>query len=421
MRLTSPVSGLLLGLLAFVAASEVAAHGERNQEPFLRMRTAHFYDVAWSTGKVNVNEDVVIEGKFRLFEDWPANLPEPEVAFLGNGTPGPVFVRTESWLNGQPAIQSVPLKIDRDYAFKTVLKGRIPGDHHVHPMVNVEGAGPLMGPGSWVQVAGRANDFVLPLTTLDGTKIDNLETWGVSSVVGWHSVWIVIAILWLAWWTRRPLLIPRLVAIDEGREKLLISRADLAAGAVLIVLTVSVVVIGFIWAENTYPRTIPLQGGRAVVKPLPRSDAPVEVIVERATYDVPGRSMQIRASVTNQGGRPIQFGEFATSGLRFVNRELPAAMAMVSPTYPKDLLPPSGLKLDDATPLAPGETRSILFDMTDAAWETERLTSLINDPDNRVGGLLFCFDDQGDRVIANVSGPIVPIFKDLVAHQGMTH
>jgi len=107
-------SSMLLFLTLCGVASVVHAHGERNQEPFLRMRTAHFYDVSWSTPQVAVNDEVIVEGKFRLFEDWPANLPEPEITFLGNGTPGPVFVRTESWLNGQPAIQSVPLKLNRD-------------------------------------------------------------------------------------------------------------------------------------------------------------------------------------------------------------------------------------------------------------------------------------------------------------------
>jgi methane/ammonia monooxygenase subunit B len=131
--------------------------------------------------------------------------------------------------------------------------------------------------------------------------------------------------------------------------------------------------------------------------------------------------MQIRASVTNGGARPIRFGEFATSGLRFVNRGVPEAVAGVAANYPKELVPPAGLVLSDDAPLAPGETRTLQFDMTDSAWETERLTSLLNDPDNRVGGLLFCFDDQGKRIIANVSGSIVPIFKDLVADATMNH
>lgn len=411
---------LTIGLVFFALSAEVCAHGERNQEPFLRMRTVHFYDVSWSTTQIAVNEEIVVEGKFRLFEDWPVNLPEPEVSFLGNGTPGPVFVRTESWINGQPAIQSMALKRNRDYAFKTILKGRIPGRHHVHPMLNVEGAGPLLGPGNWVEITGRASDFKAPITTLDGTHIDNLETWGVSNVIGWHLVWVALAVVWLIWWTRRPLLIPRYAAIVDGNEHTLITRNDLFAGAGLIVVVVALVVGGFIWTEARYPRTIPLQAGRAVVKPLPKVHAPIDVTVERATYDVPGRSMRIRAVVRNGSDRPIQFGEFATSNLRFINHEIPAAKALVSESYPHDLVPRNGLVMSDNAPLAAGETRSFEFEMTDVAWEVERLTSLINDPDNRIGGLIFCFNDRNERLITNVSGSIVPIFKDLVAATAIT-
>ncbi len=411
----SLLSRAALGVLLALIVDSALAHGERNQEPFLRMRTAHFYDVTWSAASIAVNDEVVIEGKFRLFEDWPVNLPEPDVSFLGNGTPGPVFVRTESWVNGQPAIQSMALKRNRDYTFRTVLKGRIPGRHHVHPMINVEGAGPLLGPGNWVEITGRASDFKLPMQTLDGTAIPNLENWGLTRVYGWHIAWVVVAVLWLGYWMGRPLLIPRYAALIEGRERELISNRDLFAGAVLLVVSIGLVVAGFVTTEQQYPRTVPLQGGRAVVKPLPKDHGNVEVTVERATYDVPGRSMRIRAAVHNGSARPVQFGEFATSNLRFINQAVPAARATVNPDYPHDLVPRNGLKLSDDTPLAPDETRVVEFEMTDAAWEVERLTSLMNDPDNRVGGLLFCFNDRNERLIANVSGAIVPIFKDLVA------
>jgi len=93
-----------------------------------------------------------------------------------------------------------------------------------------------------------------------------------------------------------------------------------------------------------------------------------------------------------------------------VNHELPAAMAQVDARYPAELLPRTGLTLHDKAPIAPGETRTVDIEATDAVWETERLTSLLTDPDNRVGGLLFFFDDAGERHIANLSGAIVPVF-----------
>ena len=60
------IAVVLTGMAAFPILA--TAHGERNQEPFLRMRTVHWYDVKWSTGKMNVNDEIVLEGKFQ--RDW---------------------------------------------------------------------------------------------------------------------------------------------------------------------------------------------------------------------------------------------------------------------------------------------------------------------------------------------------------------
>lgn len=399
--------GVLLSL-----SGQVFAHGERNQEPFLRMRTAHFYDMHWSTGSIAVNEDIVVTGKFRLFKDWPGNVPKPERVFLGNGTPGPVLARTESWINGVPAIQSGRLELDRDYEFKTVLKGRIPGRHHVHPMLNVEGAGPLLGPGNWLDVSGKWEDFKLPVTAIDGTKIDNLETYGVAQAIKVHGFWFIAALVYMLWWLRKPLLMTRYAAMEAGNEDELVTRGDRLWGAAFLVGTLVVVVMWANWAEATYPRTIPLQGGEMLVEPLPleANSNSVKVTVQRATYDVPGRSMKMNLTFKNDGDKPVQLGEFLTAGLRFVNHSVPAALANVHPDFPKDVIPPSGLQVANNAPIAPGETRTMMVEATDAAWEVERLTSLLNDPDNRVGGLLFFFDSEGKRIIANVMGPIVPVF-----------
>ena len=61
-------------------------------------------------------------------------------------------------------------------------------------------------------------------------------------------------------------------------------------------------------------------------------------------------------------------------------------------------------------PAMPGESRAMKIEATDVAWETERLTSFINDPDSRFGALLFFYDDAPGRHIAMIGGPIVPTF-----------
>jgi len=413
-KLSLRAAALALATIVLGAASAADAHGERNQEPFLRMRTIHWYDVTWSTDKAAVNDEVTIEGKFRVFADWPKHLFELAASYLNLGTRGPVFVKVGSWINEVPMMQSTTLEYGRDYSFRLVAKARIPGQHHVHPMINIEDAGPLLGPGKFVDVSGSASDFVYPMKTLDGIAIPNLETWGVANVTRWHIYWTVLAFLWIGWWLRRrPVLIPRFRAVAAERDEGLISPADRAVAAVLVVLTLGTVAWGAIATNSKYPRTSALQGGRVRVLPLPAAPAGVEVLAKRGVYEVPGRSLRLDLEVTNRGERPVRLGEFTAANLRFIAKSVSAAMDGVDPSFPRDLLPPSGLVVEPDGPIAPGETRMVHMEASDAAWETERLAALMGNPDSSYGALLFFFDDQGTRHIAEVSGPAIPVFTKL--------
>jgi len=367
-RPATAVLGFAVLLTSALYSMPTQAHGERNQEPFLRMRTVHWYDMKFSGTKAAVNDELTITGKFRIFEDWPEILP------------------------------------------KLVVKGRIPGRWHIHPMLNVSKAGPLPGPGEWIEVTGNFNDFRQPVTTLDGTQIPNLENWGLGTVISWHALWIVLAILWLLWWIRRPLLLPRYMALKAGRDDALITRQDRMVAVASLAGIIVLVSGGFLWAESQYPNTVPLQAGRVRVSPLPTPPPAVDLKVTKANYDVPGRAMRITIEVTNKYSKPLQLGEFTSANLRFVDHSLAAANAHVDPDYPKDLLPKSGLQVEPDVPLQPGETRTVKFVAADVAWEAERLTSLMRDPDSSFGGLLFFYDSDGERHIANVYGTIVPTF-----------
>jgi len=406
------VLAVLVGGLttAAVGAAPAAAHGERAQEPFLRTRTFHWYDVSWSATKLTVNGELVVTGKFRVFDEWPVNIPEPTTVFLGVGTPGATFARKASYINGTPMIQSTGLELGRDYQFKYVLQARIPGRHHVHPMINVQGAGGLLGPGQWIEVSGNAADFRYPVTTLTGVAIPNLETYGLRGVAFWHILWAVIALAWVLWWIRRPLFLPRNALVEKGQEDLLVTSLDRKLGAALLIVTLVIVIAGFRWAGAAYPRTIPLQGGKVKLAATAAPEQRVAVALERATYDVPGRSMRLGLRVTNNGDQALRLGELSTANLRFINLELPAAVAAADPTYPADLLARTGLSANPDQPIQPGETRVLQVTATDAAWETERLTSFLNDPDSRFGAMLFFYEPGGTRHISTVGGPIIPIF-----------
>jgi methane/ammonia monooxygenase subunit B len=405
----------IVAALLVLGAAAAFAHGERNQEPFLRMRTIHWYDVTWSADKLAVNDEITIQGKLRIFSDWPKHLFELKAVYLNLGTTGPVLVKVATYLNDVPVMQSTSLEYGRDYTFKIVAKARVPGNHHVHPMINVEEAGPLVGPGKFIAVSGNAADFVVPLKTLDGIEIPNLETWGVRNVAWVHAIWTIIALVWIGWWVRRrPLLLPRFRAVASGNDAGLVTNADRMVAAGLLVVTLFGVAYGMVSTNARYPRTSALQGGRVRVPPLeaaPGGD--VIVTPKRGVYHVPGRTLILTIEVTNRTARPIRLGEFTAANLRFVNHAMPAAVAGVDPSFPRELVPGSGLVVDKDEPIPVGATKTIRVEASDAAWETERLASLMGNPDSSYGALLFFFDDQGHRTIAEVSGPALPVFTDV--------
>lgn len=400
--------------LALLAASSAIAHGERAQEPYLRTRTVQFYDVQYDKSKIAVNEHFTVVGKFRLMQDWPDAVSQPEVVFLSSYSPGPMVTRVESYLNGIPARQSfAKLELGRDYDFKIVLKGRVPGRYHIHPMLSIKGSGPLAGPGQWIEIAGSKADFLEPVKTMTGVQVDNLETYGTNRALGLYAMWIVLAAFWLLFWLVRPLLIPRWIALQAGREDVLVTGRDLAVGIALGVVVVAVTFGGYVFATKQYPYVVPLQAGTNKVEPLPKDRSDIEVKVTNSTYDVPGRSMRIVAQITNKGSEPLSILEFTTANVRFINQQLPEAVSAVQASFPKDLVARGGLVLSDAKPIQPGETREIRLDATDALWERERLVSFLTDVDSKFGGLLFFVNSAGERQHAEIGGPILPVFTEI--------
>lgn len=406
MRPHRSVAGLILALLG--ACTSVAyAHGEKSLEPFIRTRTIQWYDVSWSNPSVAVNDTVTVTGRFHVAEDWPIGVPKPEAAFLNISVPGPVLIRTERYLNGQPWINSVALKPGGDYEFKVVLKARVPGRYHIHPFFNLKDAGPVMGPGRWIEVGGDPSAFTNQVKTLSGDVID-MESYGFATGVAWHGLWLITGLGWLAWWIRRPLFFPRYKMLQAGMEAALVTQQDRAIGKAILI-AVPVVVLGAnTMAQSAYPTAIPLQAARDQIEPLPAevNTGAIQVKIQRAEYRVPGRSMAMNATIFNGTGKPIRIGEFATAGLRFMN----AAVAGANVDSADPLTAKAGLHTDTDAPIQPGEQRAVTISATDANWETEKLDGLIRDADSRLGGLLLFFDDAGKRHITSVAAAVIPRF-----------
>lgn len=404
---------LLVGFLTVALGAEpVQAHGERVQEPFFRMRSFQWFDVGWSKTSIGVNEEWDLTAKFYAMKDWPDSISRPDTIYVTLVSPGPVVVKKATYLNGAPARQSFKnVELGKVYDYKMTLMGRIPGRWHVHPAVAVYGAGPIVGPGAWIEVTGSHSDFVLPIQTMTGVQIDNLETYGFLNIGMWHLIWAGIAAAWLLFWLLRPLLIPRMIALQAGREDLLIRRTDVIAGATVAIGSVVLVAVSFWMGITAHPNRTPLQ---ITVNEVPQIDQPpmdVTTEVKRATYDVPGRAMRISFEATNTGNTPLTLGEFTTSSLRFIDMQVPQAVAKLDPDYPKDWVPQGGMQVDNNSPLLAGETRTYNIEAIDVAWELERLTSFVTDVDARFGGLMFFYESDGTRHIAEVAGPILPVFQ----------
>jgi len=383
-----------------------SAHGEKSQAAFMRMRTIHWFDLNWSKEEVPVNDTMTISGKFFVFSGWPETVDKPEISFLNIGIPGPVFIRAGSWIGGQLVPRSVSLELGETYDFKVLLKARRPGDWHVHTMLNVKGGGPIIGPGKWVTVTGSMKDFVNPITTLTGETID-LETYNLGNTYFWHAFWYALGLAWMAYWVRKPVFVPRHIAVEAGKADSLITGTDKKVALGFAAGTIAIVAMSMSSTNEQYPVTTPLQAGLLRgIKSIEMPATTVGVKVEDATYRVPGRAMQMTLTITNNGDSAIRLGEFNTAGVRFLD----AAVAQDETGYPDDLLAEEGLTVSDNSPLAPGQSRTVQVTASDAAWEVYRLADLIYDPDSRFAGLLFFYDEAGNRQLITIDAPLIPTF-----------
>lgn len=397
-----------LVLTVAVDVSPVAAHGERSQEPFLRMRSIQWYDMKWQPKVTKVNDIATMTGKFHLAEDWPRAVGKPERAFFNVGSPSPVFVRLSTKLNGEPTFISGPLVIGRDYEFEVRLKARIPGRHHMHAMVNVKDAGPIAGPAAWMNISGSWADFTNPIKLLTGETIDT-ETFNLSNGLFWHLLWGAIGCFWIGIFVARPMFLPRSRVLLAYGDELLLDPMDRKIGFAVAILTCALVWGGYRYTETKHPYTIPIQAGESKVAPLPVPPNPVAIKITDANYDVPGRALRITMDITNNGDTDINIGEFTTAGVRFVNT---LGQQHLDPDYPRELVA-TGLTLDDDSGIQPGETKEINLEAKDALWEIQRLMALLGDPESRFGGLLMTWDDEGNRHVNSIAGAVIPVFTRL--------
>ena len=396
-----------LGLTLMFNATPAVAHGERSQEPFLRMRTAQWYDTRWHPQKTAVNDEAMLSGKMHISDDWPRAVTKPLRTFINVGSPSSVFARISSKVNGVPMFNSAPMELGGDYEYVIKLRARLPGHHHIHPMLAVNGAGPVAGPGGWMDITGNYKDFSNPVKLLVGGTVD-METAGLAQGIFWHILWGALGFAWIGWFMVRPMFLIRArVLAQEGGDALMNDPADRVAAFVMLGVCFVIIAIGFFVTDSQYPYTVPLQSGSPHLKPTHiQSDLSVKVLA--ADYDVPGRALRMTLTVTNNGEAPLRIGEFTTAGIRFLNKV--GVANNLDPNYPAEIMALEGLNMEDDSPIMPGETKDVKLDSRDSLWEFQRLMDMVHDPEQRFGGLLMSWDDSGNRHINSISGNIIPVF-----------
>jgi methane/ammonia monooxygenase subunit B len=406
-KLFALVQGLLLAS-TMLCALPAQAHGERAQQPALRMRTVHWFDVDVSVRKMEINQTMVVKGSFVPSLSWPDHVASIEHAsFLNMGVPGPSFVRLDSRINGVPTIRSSSFKRGERYDFEVTLKARKPGRYHLHPIVNVKDAGPMIGPGIWVEVTGDPAAFENSTKTLFGHEV-NLETYGLNNAMGWSALWVLVGLAWFGYWlTKVPLVLPRFRRAAELGDDAddMITVRDRRVTLVTMVVTLLLIAGGFIYANERWPITTPLQTGKIETPAREQEALPMVVKMTDARYRIPGRSFRIELTVTNRGTSPLNIGEFSSGNLRFTNE----SVVKVSRKDADDLVAVDALRVEGG-PIMPGETKKVVIYADDAMWETERMTTMISSPDAVVAGMLFFYDAQGKRYMVEISGPMIPLF-----------
>jgi len=408
-KIKSLVVAVLVALVGvFCHPSDVQAHGERAQMPQLRMRTVHWIDVKASTTKLAVNDIVKISGQFMPSEFWPHHVKSIEnTAFLNVGVPGPSFVRLDSRVNGVPMIRSTSFRKGELYDFEITLKARKVGRYHVHTVINVEGAGPMIGPGLWIEVTGDNAKFTNTAKTLLGETID-LENYGFANVELWSAIWFAVGLAWFVYWlTKCPIVVPRFkrnqeLGVDADQ---MITATDRRVGGIFLALALTLIVGGYVYAQERWPITTPLQTGKIDVPQVHHTDDTVTLKLIEARYRIPGRSFRLELEVSNHGSSPVTVGEFAAGNLRFIN----AKVLDVKPLDDHDLVASDALRVEGG-PVAPGATQKVVLFADDAMWETERMTTMISSPDAVVAGLLHFYDANGKRYLVEFGGPMIPDF-----------
>jgi methane/ammonia monooxygenase subunit B len=384
---TAPTLALLFVL---GTAGSAGAHGERAQEGFLRMKTIAWQDVKFSSASVKQGEQLIITGTVKVLESWPTTLEKPEQAFLNVSASGPHFVMKERYINGQPAPGSIFVHTGGVYEFKMVLEGRTTGYWHVHPTFYVLHTGGLLGPGQWTTVDPVPGGYQNKVQLASGQTID-LDTYGSKWVFWFSFLGFIPGVWWMLWWTLKHRTVTNLAVTsqiplnDPGEDIGLITKADHRTSTLIVVVSVILLIAGWLYMDRAWPTRIPQQVLRITPPALAEPVTFAQAKGVGATYDPKTDTLVLESQVTNTGARPMKLVGFTTSNLTFSEG--------------------TGLVAEPTT-VEPGGTATLKLSIQDDVWSRDRLIPL-DKPQMGVAGLLV-FESGGKQNAVTVEAPVKP-------------
>lgn len=375
----------------FVASPAVAwAHGEESQQAFERTSTVVFYDVNYSTERLDIGQDLTITGTLRVMNSWPDHtIAPPDLGYLTVNQPGPVFEVQDREMSGTFTPESVKVVRGGVYPFKLVLKARVPGTWHVHPAMAMHGTGTLAGAGRNVTI-NNAGVFTEPQTLADGRTV-NLNTFGLTRVIVWEVLGLLVAVAFAAYWLRKSLL-QRAAVVYAGDGAKLCTKREMKVSILIAVVALAVGFGGYAYAYAVDGPHIPLQ----VVRIAPPAQAPnalgshLQTAVKSAVFQTKAGTVQLNVDVKNNSTSPVVLDR-----LQFADYQV-AVKDNADPTAPgvASISPPG--------PIAPGESRQVTVTLSAKALHDRNLLQL-NEAEIRMTGLMFFRDTAGQTSVAEIN------------------
>lgn len=397
---------LTLALVAMVSVSQVFAHGEAGDEPFLKNLTTAFYDVSIAPTEIEVGQSVTVTGTVKILETWPYTLQDPGMAAVVPVVPGPVFALQDRTINGLSSIGSFFAEKGGIYQFKMVMIGKEPGHWHVHPGLAVKGTGTLVGPGDWVTVRPGAGKFEFPLTLLSGETIE-LNTYSGQFVWWWSFVGFLLGMVWMLYWTLTKRTVTNLAVTsqlppnDDAPDIGLITPRDHMWMNIIAGLTVILLVVGWAYATMKHPVRWVQQTDWISPPHISSGEKMAEVHANGATYDDATDTLVMKLQVKNTLGSEITIKQFIIGMTTFVNGgEQEQAKA-----GPRDFV--GQLTVTPNGPIAAGETKELVLKISSKILSDERLIPT-RAPQQFIAGIVRFENAQGGQELVTVRSGIVP-------------